>query len=144
MLPRNGRSDTQQLLAAFRVIVTGQVLNQPLVADDLGRVFGNALGVSDGSTKAALSLGENTADDVEVAGGNHVLTRSRQRYRDNVLACVQCGFPVLVEGLAAVGKTSLIRPMCPDGTGYEQVNNTDTTTIQDYLGSIVPQVSGCH
>ena len=144
ILPRNGRSDAQQLLAAFRVMVTGQLLNRPRVAVDLGHCFGNALGLSDELTDVALSLKATTSDDVEVAGGNHVLTRSRQRYRDNVLDCVQCGFPVLLEGPAAVGKTSLIRAMCPEGTCCEQVNNTDTTTVQDYLGSIVPQVGLLH
>ena len=123
-------------MAAFWVVVSGQLLHLKALQKGLTEVFGKALGLPAAQWEPA----QRRRSAVEFADANkqHVLTPSRQRYRDSVRSCVECGFPVLLEGPAAVGKTSLIKAMCP--TGFEIVNNTDTTTIQDYLGCIVPKV----
>lgn len=79
-----------------------------------------------------------------VEEAEHILTPSREAHARAVMACVACSMPVLLEGPAAVGKTSLISFLCKhlQKTGQniklERVNNTDTTTIQDYLGSYLP------
>eukprot|EP01038_Epipyxis_sp_PR26KG_P004737 gene4737-6644_t len=78
----------------------------------------------------------------------HVLTSSRAAYAQMILACVSSRMSVLLEGGAATGKTSLVahlakrfRVNTPTGNRavrLERVNNTDSTTIQDYLGSYLP------
>ena len=45
--------------------------------------------------------------------------------------------PILLEGPAAVGKTSLVTLLC-ENNKLERVNNTSNTSIQDYLGSYLP------
>ncbi|CAF4794749.1 unnamed protein product, partial [Rotaria sp. Silwood1] len=79
----------------------------------------------------------------------HILTLSRKKYADAVLGAVACNIPLLLEGPAAVGKTALISHLCkhmktnsPKKMTLERVNNTDTTTIQDYLGSFLPSNDG--
>lgn len=128
----------EKLFAAFTVVVSGQLLHLPRVATKLTEVFCSALQVR---PLAEATSSARAGSSVQYVGTSrdHVLTASRQRYHDSVLACVKCGFPVLLEGPAAVGKTSLIKAMCT--TGFEIVNNTDSTTIQDYLGCVIPQVS---
>ncbi|CAF3665321.1 unnamed protein product [Rotaria sp. Silwood1] len=81
---------------------------------------------------------------------NYVLTPSREAYANAVLGAVACNIPLLLEGPAAVGKTALIADLCenlkprtinPSSDGpikLERVNNSDTTTVQDYLGTYLP------
>ena len=66
----------------------------------------------------------------------YVMTDTRRRYAESVLACVRCNRPVLLEGPAAAGKTTLITALARSqhDARVERVNNTDTTSIQDYLG----------
>eukprot|EP00467_Chlorarachnion_reptans_P010801 CAMPEP_0114502740 /NCGR_PEP_ID=MMETSP0109-20121206/9264_1 /TAXON_ID=29199 /ORGANISM="Chlorarachnion reptans, Strain CCCM449" /LENGTH=7408 /DNA_ID=CAMNT_0001680699 /DNA_START=96 /DNA_END=22323 /DNA_ORIENTATION=+ len=74
----------------------------------------------------------------------HILTNSRQTFARSVFGCTLCNIPVLLEGPAAVGKTSLITYMAKvQGKILERVNNTDTTTTQDYLGSYLPSGYFC-
>ncbi|CAF4496215.1 unnamed protein product, partial [Rotaria sp. Silwood2] len=84
----------------------------------------------------------------------HILTESRLNYANAVLGAVTCNIPLLLEGPAAVGKTALISYLCKNlktqifnnnsnsGIQLERVNNTDTTTIQDYLGTFLPVNDG--
>jgi midasin len=57
-----------------------------------------------------------------------------------VLGCIESNNACLLEGPPAVGKTSLISALAKlcGGKKLERVNNTDSTTIQDYLGSYLP------
>ena len=66
----------------------------------------------------------------------YVMTDTRRRYAESVLACVRCNRPVLLEGPAAAGTTTLITALARSqhDARVERVNNTDTTSIQDYLG----------
>lgn len=60
-------------------------------------------------------------------------------------AALDCGQPVLLEGPAAVGKTSLIAALAAcrnPPRRLERVNNTDTTSVQDYFGSFLPVGKG--
>ena len=83
----------------------------------------------------------------------HILTKTRQEYANAVLGAVACNIPLLLEGPAAVGKTALISYLCKhmksefinsheNRMRLERVNNTDTTTIQDYLGTFLPANNG--
>ncbi|CAM9696438.1 unnamed protein product, partial [Ectocarpus fasciculatus] len=78
--------------------------------------------------------------------GSYHLTPRRAGYARQVCAGVMCGFPVLLEGPAATGKTALITKLAehwqPQKQRLERVSNTQTTTIQDYLGSYVPAGEG--
>ncbi|CAF4499017.1 unnamed protein product, partial [Rotaria sp. Silwood2] len=85
----------------------------------------------------------------------HILTQSRLNYANTVLGAVACNIPLLLEGPSAVGKTTLIGHLCKNIDNkkmhyisneqivkLERVNNTDTTTIQDYLGTFLPVNDG--
>ena len=85
----------------------------------------------------------------------HILSESRLNYANAVLGAVACNIPLLLEGPAAVGKTALISYLCKHmkasslnnlsnstSNQLERVNNTDTTTIQDYLGTFLPVNGG--
>ncbi|CAM9430054.1 unnamed protein product, partial [Ectocarpus sp. 6 AP-2014] len=78
--------------------------------------------------------------------GSYHLTDRRAGYARQVCAGVMCGFPVLLEGPAATGKTALITKLAehwqPKKQTLDRVSNTQTTTIQDYLGSYVPAGEG--
>ncbi|CAF5142346.1 unnamed protein product, partial [Rotaria sp. Silwood1] len=81
----------------------------------------------------------------------HILTNSRLNYANSVLGAVACKIPLLLEGPAAVGKTALISHLWKhmkspnnnmtsnlSSVKLARVNNTDTTTIQDYFGTFLP------
>ncbi|CAF1151526.1 unnamed protein product, partial [Rotaria sordida] len=81
----------------------------------------------------------------------HILTDSRINYANAVLGAVACKIPLLLEGPAAVGKTALISHLWKhmkssdnntithsSSVKLARVNNTDTTTIQDYFGTFLP------
>lgn len=70
--------------------------------------------------------------------GEHILTPSRKLQAEAVLSCTDCNLPVLLEGPAAVGKTALIAFLCNRENVLERVNNTENTSVQDYLGSYLP------
>ena len=56
------------------------------------------------------------------------------------MAGVYSRMPLLLEGPAAVGKTKLITSLgklWKSDLVLERVNNTSTTTVQDYLGSYI-------
>ncbi|CAF1156114.1 unnamed protein product, partial [Adineta ricciae] len=85
----------------------------------------------------------------------HILTSSRENYALAILGAVLCNIPVLLEGPSAVGKTSLIHHLCQyvdyktmfnrdcvSSIKLERVNNSETTTIQDYLGTYLPVNDG--
>ena len=74
---------------------------------------------------------------------------ARYEFAQTVAIGVLCGLPVLLEGPAATGKTRLVDFLAQHRTagaagGSEQsqslwrLNNSDTTTLQDYLGTWVP------
>lgn len=79
-------------------------------------------------------------------GSEHVLTTaSRQQHASAVIAAIRCSVPVLLEGPAAVGKTSLIQALCqawPGGQRLERVNNSESTSVQDYFGMYLPSGKG--
>jgi midasin (ATPase involved in ribosome maturation) len=71
----------------------------------------------------------------------HVFTGSRLHIAEALMAAVNCELPILLEGPAAVGKTSMVSLLCKmrdKDSKLERVNNTNTTTIQDYFGSYLP------
>jgi hypothetical protein len=73
----------------------------------------------------------------------YILTPSRKTYADLILACIECGMSLLLEGPAATGKTTLITALAKwKDTKLERVNNTESTTIQDYLGCYLPDGKG--
>lgn len=66
-------------------------------------------------------------------------TPSRYEAAKRCCASVICSRPILLEGPAATGKTSLIEYLakCLQKTLY-RISNTQDTTIQDYFGSYMP------
>ena len=73
------------------------------------------------------------------AGQSHILTPSRKLHAEVVLGCIRCNYPILIEGPPAVGKTALITALAQmRNLKLERVNNTQTTSVQDYIGSYLP------
>eukprot|EP00397_Hematodinium_sp_SG-2012_P000003 GEMP01000003.1.p1 GENE.GEMP01000003.1~~GEMP01000003.1.p1 ORF type:complete len:4909 (+),score=981.62 GEMP01000003.1:163-14889(+) len=78
----------------------------------------------------------------KVTSDELVMTPSRQRIAASILQAVTCEFPVLLEGPAAVGKTTMVEDLAKaNGRTVERVNNTESTTITDYFGSWIPEGS---
>ncbi|CAF1367770.1 unnamed protein product, partial [Rotaria sordida] len=118
------------LWAAFLVTIVNQIKNDTIktkLSDE----------VKFGLQKIATIVSEPKIEikqDTE-----HVLTESRYVYANAILRAVVCGIPLLLEGPAAVGKTTLISFLAKSKKiKLERVNNTDTTTAQDYLGTFLP------
>ncbi|CAF4810853.1 unnamed protein product, partial [Rotaria sp. Silwood1] len=76
------------------------------------------------------------------SSSEHVLSDSRLRHAETCAKCVISNYPILFEGPPAVGKTSLIvylgKKLMGTGMKLERVNNSSTTSVQDYIGSLVP------
>jgi MoxR-like ATPase len=73
----------------------------------------------------------------------HVFTSKHIAFASVILSCVDFNLPVLLEGPAAVGKTSLIAHLAKmRKRRLERINNTATTSIQDYFGSYLPSQHG--
>lgn len=127
------------LLAAFEFSVGGQFIKH-----DDSEAFKRQLSASIrgifGNEPAPSVLHLDLAADPY-----HILTQQRMVYAKRLHAAAVCNFPVLLEGPAAVGKTSLVdmlarnwRKDSKNGRRerrLERVNNTQTTTINDYFGS---------
>lgn len=77
--------------------------------------------------------------------GAHVLMPSRLGHTEALVVCLMCGVAALLEGPAAVGKTSLVAALASalyPGKRLLRINNSDSTTPQDYLGNFLPDGSG--
>jgi MoxR-like ATPase len=75
-------------------------------------------------------------------------TKARYEHAELITACILCDFPVLLEGPPSVGKTAIIHYLQKKwGEKFtpetlERVNNTENTTLQEYLGSFLPSSGG--
>ncbi|CAF2953951.1 unnamed protein product [Rotaria sp. Silwood2] len=68
-----------------------------------------------------------------------ISTPTRYEAAKRLCASIICSRPVLLEGPAATGKTSLIEYLAQcNGKTLYRVNNTKGTTVQDYFGSYMP------
>ena len=74
---------------------------------------------------------------------HHVLTPSRCAHAAALVTCLEAGQAVLLEGPAAVGKTSLVAELARarDKMVF-RVNNSESTSMQDYLGTFLPSSGG--
>jgi hypothetical protein len=64
-------------------------------------------------------------------GGSHILTPSRRAHAEALMACMTCKLPVLLEGPAAVGKTSLVAAVCSaHQLTLLRISNSESTTLQ--------------
>jgi MoxR-like ATPase len=78
-----------------------------------------------------------------VNGNEYVTTNSRKKYAEIMLACIHCQTSLLLEGPASTGKTTLVLALAQwMNKTVERVINTETTTIQDYFGSYLPNGNG--
>ncbi|CAF4505287.1 unnamed protein product, partial [Didymodactylos carnosus] len=68
-----------------------------------------------------------------------ISTSGRYEAAKRLCASIICSRPVLLEGPAATGKTSLVEYLAQcNGKILYRVNNTKGTTVQDYFGSYMP------
>lgn len=139
---RSHYSMGQALVHAFQNVLTGRFRNgleefQAKLDEEVHTIFDEAC-----EGDLFMPAMENLLN----GSGAYHLTPRRAGYARQVCAGVMCGFPVLLEGPAATGKTALITKLAqywqPRPQRLERVSNTQTTTIQDYLGSYVPAGGG--
>jgi hypothetical protein len=134
------------LWAAFKVTLGSQIEDLELAQD----VHAKLVALNSGKVLKEVDFSNHTDDtSVERVPYDIVLTASRRVQASAVIGCIQCGMPVLLEGPAAVGKTALIeflsRRLLRDKavkTPLLRVNNSASTTVQDYLGSYLPSGKG--
>ncbi len=134
------------LLHSFDAVLAGQwAIKAPAVFSAICAGVVSSLGVPDGykpSTPLDFSVYTGVVAGAGAGLAAHVLPRSRLRNAEAVAAAVLCNYPVLLEGPPAVGKTSLVDAMSRNAFGthvqLRRVNNSDTTTVQDYVGSLLP------
>ncbi|WIA29986.1 hypothetical protein OEZ86_000084 [Tetradesmus obliquus] len=132
----------EALLAAFDLCLAGQLVGagQAAVAG-LRAELQKVLQVPG----PALSGPDHLQGLAEAMSCEHVLTGSRCATAQAVAAAIACNMPVLLEGPAAVGKTSLVSAIArfmPQQQVLERVNNTESTDLQDYIGSYLPAGDG--
>ncbi|CAF0790029.1 unnamed protein product [Adineta steineri] len=88
-------------------------------------------------------FGFSVSEKVREEHREHIIdpekTPTRYDAAKRLCASVVCSRPVLLEGPAATGKTSLIEYLAKcDNKILYRVNNTKGTTVQDYFGSYMP------
>ncbi|CAF0915731.1 unnamed protein product [Brachionus calyciflorus] len=75
-----------------------------------------------------------------------VLKKTRENILETVLACIECKIPILLEGPTAVGKTSMVSWLSETklfkNKPLLRINNNESTTIQDYIGTFLPIGNG--
>ena len=129
------------LWTAFHVTIANQIKSEQLRNELTERI--KSL-LEEG--RPLIKLVQPNFTDCIDQSNEHILTQSRLNYANAVLGAVTCHIPLLLEGPAGVGKTALISYLCKHMKSQtlqlERVNNTDTTTIQDYLGIFLPVNDG--
>ena len=128
---------SQGLMAAFSLVLRGQFKIDENANDEAEIAFDKLKGLLARTYNSPIpsQLKVEIVEDSQY----HILPNSRKKYAEQLLSSIICGFPILLEGPAAVGKTSLVTMLAVGrGKQLERVNNTLTTTIQDYLGSYIP------
>ena len=127
---------------SYLVTLKGQQLS---VDDELSQVVRDHLESWQGQFPSMLEgLGFLvTKLESEMTEGDLVLTPRLKEQAAAIIGCIQCRMPVLLEGPAAVGKTALIEFLCRrEDKALLRVNNSASTTLQDYLGSYLPSGKG--
>jgi hypothetical protein len=82
---------------------------------------------------AAVASPDHLQGLAEAMSAEHVLSGSRRATAQAVAAAIACNMPVLLEGPAALGKTSLVTAIAhfiPPQQVLERVNNTESTGLQ--------------
>lgn len=142
------RALADSLLHSFELTIARQVADLGDVAAGLGAVVRAALGTAVGAPPPVpLDFSAFTGAGTSARGqAAHVLPESRRANAEALAACIICGYPALLEGSPAVGKTSLVEAVYKNRAGHRarlrRVNNSDTTTMQDYVGSLLPVGGG--
>ncbi|GMH34713.1 hypothetical protein BSKO_02574 [Bryopsis sp. KO-2023] len=129
------RSLDLALKAAFDLTFGPQLKDQRL-REQVEKVVHESLGsMSDSAGEEKLRFLEELPPPSDL-----VLTDSRKKHAAAILAGVAVNRPVLLEGPPAVGKTALVIGLqkglpSVQGSKVEILNNSATTTVQDYFGS---------
>ncbi|CAF0986919.1 unnamed protein product [Didymodactylos carnosus] len=132
------------LWTAYHVTIANQIKDKT-IENELSTKIQQLL-----SKDQNITLNQPDFTEISIEQNNeYVLTKSRKEYANGILGATACGIPLLLEGPAAVGKTALISYLRKnlkkdhrDNSKLERVNNTDTTTIQDYPGAFLPVNDG--
>lgn len=92
---------------------------------------------------AAAAVSNSNNNSACLVLGSHVLTPTCMATAQALLACIACNVPVLLEGEAAVGKTSLVHALATARNApLLRINNSESTTPQDYFGAFLPTGTG--
>ena len=129
---------------SFKATIEQMVTNAEL-KKHLEENIVSALKISGDELKKKRNFLGKITDVEELANSNKYIidsTRAASRYQfaETVALCVLCNQPILLEGPAASGKTAFIEVAAHYKRNGKllRVNNTESTSLQDYFGSYVP------
>eukprot|EP00398_MALV-I-01_sp_L67-1_P000208 gene208-688_t len=107
--------------------------------DFLSKLVGKVVGNSGEKPKFLQHMGDENEKD-------HVLPKNRTEHAERCAAAVLFNRPVLLEGPPAVGKTKLVEHFAQNFKTDQRskrelmrMNNTQSTTLQDYYGTLIPK-----
>ncbi len=140
----------QWLLSSLQVNVLQPIRDESVKARTR-RFLESALGVKWGSQADYVEMVRvlgSRGDHEDASLGTYVLdpvnAPERNVFAQATALGLLCSYPVLLEGPAATGKTALVEYLSLLFTGNQplRVINTDSTSVQDYVGSYLPQSAG--
>jgi midasin (ATPase involved in ribosome maturation) len=150
---KNHVSIMEGLWTSYKMTVVAQISGTNIdkknsLDSNIKKILANNCNFSIPNFVENLDLTDKNVDE-------HILTASRKEYAQVILACVECGMSVLLEGGAATGKTSLISSLRKlkktiDINGnqrsinLEKVNNTISTSVQVFFQLVCTVISFYH
>ncbi|CAF1634116.1 unnamed protein product [Rotaria magnacalcarata] len=128
------------LYHAFVATIQEQINTTNQLHLKLDEIARKKLGIADNGTLTKPNLSKFFNENE--SSSEHVLSGNRLQHAETCGKCIISNYPILFEGPPAVGKTSLIvhlgKKLMGTGMRLERVNNSSTTSVQDYIGSLVP------
>jgi midasin (ATPase involved in ribosome maturation) len=145
-LGRDTLTLVEAFVQAFKLILAGQ-----FEAEDAATAFTSEL--QESLRMFDESVSSDNVEDIDlspsICDGSIVMTEKRKMYAMRISAAILCKLPCLLEGPAGSGKTLMIKALARNwrdngreaAVKVERVNNSRTTTMQDYFGSFIPEGS---
>ena len=116
--------------AAYKLTFEKQIKNHEIIDKELMKEIENIIKPKSKNLKLTKLCTDN----------GFILTDSREDIANSIKIGLSCGWALLLEGPAAVGKTELISRIGKnEGKILERVNNNSNTTTNDYFGSYIPK-----
>ena len=142
----NSLSNEKLFCISFNACIV-QLLGNTEESKKLKDIFFNGLNMKDYNLEYDFNFIDYVTNTAKLTEAKEYIihpgkTPSRYNFAEVVALYITCNQPILMQGPPACGKTALVEVIdkfSPSTRGkLLRVNNTETTTIQDYFGSYVP------